>query len=132
MQIGDQYLDSREIEERIDELNLEIEDYMDMHDCEDSSELDHADHPDFAELDNELNAWNEFKQEMDNGEWYHGQTFIHVDEFVEYCQESLADTGVIPADIPHYIVIDWEATADNIRADYTEGEIEGESYLTRA
>ena len=88
----------------------------------------------------DLQEWQEEYQEeldeltsLDNevSEWQDGATLIPEDEFTEYCQELLEDTGDLPKDIPHYIVIDWEATADNLRVDYIEVEYQGTTYLVR-
>jgi hypothetical protein len=43
----------------------------------------------------------------------------------------LEDCGESPRDLPFYIVIDWEETADNLRVDYTEVDFEGTTYLFR-
>lgn len=51
--------------------------------------------------------------------------------FAEYVQELLEDCGDIPRDLPHYIVIDWEATAQNIQVDYTAFEFEGTTFWGR-
>lgn len=37
-----------------------------------------------------------------------------------FTQQLLEDIGDIPADLPHYLVIDWEATARAIMMDYHE------------
>lgn len=44
----------------------------------------------------------------------------------------LNDIGDIPKNIPHYVEIDWEKTADNVRVDYTEVRYQGEDYLVRS
>jgi len=88
----------------------------------------------------DLHEWQEENQEeLDEltslseeiSEWQDGATLIPEDEFTEYCQELLEDTGDLPKDIPHYIVIDWEATANNLRVDYTEVEYQGTTYLVK-
>lgn len=56
-------------------------------------------------------------------------TLIPEDEFVDYVQDLCVDCGDIPREVPSWIVIDWEATADNIRPDYSEIEFEGTTYL---
>jgi hypothetical protein len=33
--------------------------------------------------------------------------------------------------LPDWIVIDWDATADNLKVDYTEVEFDGVTYLVR-
>jgi hypothetical protein len=64
------------------------------------------------------------------GDWY-PITLIDESYFVEYVQEMLADCDAIPANIPDYVVIDWEATARNIKVDYSEVDIEGRTYFYR-
>lgn len=64
-------------------------------------------------------------------EWDYGETLIAEDDFTEYCQELLSDIGDLPRNIPWYIEIDWEKTADNLKADYSEVELDGTTYLYR-
>ena len=64
------------------------------------------------------------------GDWY-PVTLIRESYFVEAMQELCDDIGDIPKDLPSYVVIDWEATADNLRVDYQEVEFEGVTYLYR-
>lgn len=64
------------------------------------------------------------------GDWY-PLTLIHEDHFVEAMQELCQDIGAVPADLPAYLVIDWSATAENLRADYTSVEFEGHTYWYR-
>jgi hypothetical protein len=115
--------------------------------------LESSDNPDAIEL-NELKAvadfdtWLEQNDDDDVRElkalrtlaeeaegyaedWKHGATLIRESYFEEYCEELCKDTGDLPKEIPHYIVIDWEATAQNIRMDYTEVDYDGVAYLVR-
>jgi hypothetical protein len=39
--------------------------------------------------------------------------------------------GDMPKEIPSYIVIDWDATAENIQADYTSVDFDGVTYWIR-
>lgn len=71
-------------------------------------------------------------QGEDYGDWTDGATLIHEDHFVDYCKEMVSDVGDLPKDLPEYLVIDWEATAENLRADYMEIEFGGENYWMRA
>ena len=57
------------------------------------------------------------------GDWYPG-AMIADRHFRDYAREMLEDCGDIPRDLPSYIEIDWEATARNIRLDYTPIEVE--------
>jgi hypothetical protein len=50
---------------------------------------------------------------------------------VDYCQELLEDIGDIPKGLPGYIVIDWEATAENLKADYSTVDFDGQTYYYR-
>lgn len=64
-------------------------------------------------------------------DWDHGATLIHEDNFVDYVMDLCVDIGDIPRELPDYIEIDWQATANNISVDYTEVEINGMNYLVR-
>jgi hypothetical protein len=64
------------------------------------------------------------------GDWYPG-SLIRESYFVEYVQEMLADIGDLPRDLPGYIAIDWDKTADNIRVDYSTADFDGVEYLYR-
>jgi hypothetical protein len=52
------------------------------------------------------------------GDWY-PITLIRDDYFVEYVMDLVSEIGDMPRNIPNYIVIDWEATAQNIQQDYS-------------
>lgn len=64
------------------------------------------------------------------GEWY-PITLIRDSYFTDFARELLEDCGDIPANVPHYIEIDWERTARNIRVDYMPVEVNGMTYWTR-
>ena len=120
MNILDDYMDSRDIQERIEELELALED-------EDTDEGDRDD------IQEELDGWYQVKSEVaeSNPEWDDGITFIAYEKFDDYVKEFCEDCGDIPRNLPDYIVIDWQATADNLQVDYTEVEIQGSIYLFR-
>ena len=65
-------------------------------------------------------------------EWQHGETLIPEDDWVEYCEELCTDLGYISQDFPWWIEIDWKATAENIKVDYSEIEYQGTTYLYRS
>jgi hypothetical protein len=69
--------------------------------------------------------------EIEIPEWGDGNTLIPSDEWISYVQDLLDDIGDIPKNLPHYIVIDWEKTADNLEADYSRVTIQGTEYLYR-
>lgn len=64
-------------------------------------------------------------------DWEYGATLIRETYFSEYCEELLKDIGDLPQDLPGYIAIDWDKTADNLRVDYTEVDFDGTTYLVR-
>ena len=64
------------------------------------------------------------------GDWY-PVTLIQDKYFEDYARELIDDCGVIPKDLPHYVAIDWETTAQNIQVDYTPVEIDGLTYWYR-
>lgn len=64
------------------------------------------------------------------GDWY-PVGLIHERAFVDAMRELVCDIGDLPRDIPAYLEIDWEKTAENLRADYSSVEINGETYWYR-
>jgi len=64
------------------------------------------------------------------GDWY-PVTLIQNKYFKDYVRDLLDDCDVIPKDLPNYVAIDWETTAQNILVDYTPIEIDGLTYWYR-
>jgi hypothetical protein len=64
------------------------------------------------------------------GDWY-PMLLIRESYFTNYAREMLEDCGTIPRDLPSWVIIDWEATADNVQVDYTPVEIDGITYWYR-
>lgn len=64
-------------------------------------------------------------------DWAHGATLIRDSYFADYARELLKDCGDIPKNLTHYIKIDWDATARNIRQDYTSVGFDGVTYWIR-
>lgn len=56
------------------------------------------------------------------------EQMINDSYFVEYCEELVKDIGDMPKKIPGYIVIDWDATADNLKTDYNSVDFEGVTF----
>jgi hypothetical protein len=67
----------------------------------------------------------------DSQEYKCGITLIAESHFEDYCRELVNDIGDIPDNFPSYIKIDWEQTAENLLADYTEIEINGNTFYYR-
>ena len=132
------------IQEQLSEMyNNEFEDK------EDFAELDQSDFEDFDWIEN-LQFYTEFKKEFSNDladfkellEFYqllsetpdfeYGETVISEDEFLDYCKEMLEDIGYIPKDLPSWIEIDFEATSENMKADYFSVDFDNNTYFVRA
>ena len=79
----------------------------------------------------ELNFLIKLRDDVDSPEWKYGIQFINEDYFVEYTKDMLTDIGDLPPNVPWYIEIDWEKTAENIKVDYRDIEINGETYWFR-
>lgn len=118
-------LDTRDLEKRLQELNKKLQKLKNQFNetCQ-SDEL-------FSDSDmTELNEIKSLKEEI-GSEWVHGIILVPEDDFEAYCQQFCEDIGDTPKDFPHYIVIDWKATAKNMREDYTETIFQNEVYLYR-
>lgn len=138
----DDYIDSRDIVEKIDELTNEFiaatedgvdpDEWIDPRDCQMSADdwklgLNDED----AEL---LAALIAFREEEDGNygdSFEDGITFIHETYFTEAMKQLCEDIGYLPEGTPDWLVIDWEETADNLRADYRESTFQGREYWAR-
>lgn len=152
---SDDVIDSRDVIARIDELQDERESLVET--LEDAKEAvaevffqDQDGEPTSAmraavtdaqaalaawDADNleELKALQALADEAEGyaDDWQHGVTLIRDSYFTDYAQELCEDIGDVPKDLPHYIEIDWNATARNIQADYTSVEFDGVTYWVR-
>jgi hypothetical protein len=131
-------IDIRDIIARVEELEHERDDYMapnrDGHMTMIGADWAADNFDDAAELAALQTILNELKgyggDEQWRGDWY-PITLIGEHYFTEYVQDLLADCGELPCDLPHYIEIDWQATARNIRIDYSPVDIDGVTYWYR-
>lgn len=121
-------LDSRDIIERIDELEKELG--IDPETViNDMTEEEMGDNP---ELYEELETLRSLASDGENySDWKHGATLIRESYFTDYAQELCEDCGYIPKDFPFFIAIDWEKTAKNIQSDYSSIEYDGITYYIR-
>ena len=143
---ADQVLDSRDIIDRCQSL---IEQYLpafnEQQELEGDEDLQleiedaiHSEHfmewikqspeDEIQEMGVLIYLWRECENFSD---WSYGETLIRDDYFTDYAREMLEDCGTIPKDIPWYVAIDWEKTADNIKDDYTYVDFMGETYWIR-
>jgi hypothetical protein len=120
---GDNVIDSRDIIARLEELREELyelespEAVQEWHDDNDDEYLP------LVKLVKECEGC---------GDWEYGETMIHRRIFVDYCRERCVDCEYIPENLPTWIEIDWQKTADNMEQDYTTVDFDGHEYLIRA
>jgi len=99
--------------------------------------IDRRDDEDYIMADyevEELDALLELETEIGSLEenTRNGVYFIDEDYFEDYAKELAYDIGAISNDLEWPCThIDWDAAADDLRADYTEVEFEGNTYLVR-
>lgn len=146
---SDDVIDSRDVIARIEQLEDERQGLVDDLDdaqtsaAEDDDNAELADAleaatsalEDFDDSDEgqELKALKALAEEAEGyaADWRDGATLIRDSQWVEYCRELLVDIGDLPKDLPSYIEIDWNATAENLQVDYTSVEFDGVTYWVR-
>jgi len=117
-------IDVRDIIARVEELEAEI----------DATDLNAISNETIQERSALMQILSELSgnggDEKWRGDWY-PVTLISDSYFTDYARELLEDCGEIPANLPHYIEVDWEATARNIRMDYAPVDIDDTTYWYR-
>ena len=79
----------------------------------------------------ELEALKEEIESNSDEGFEYGIQLIHEDYIDDYLDELLEDCDYLPKDLPHWIKIDWQATYDNMKEDYTEIELNGNTFYIR-
>jgi hypothetical protein len=125
---SDDMIDVRDVIARVEELEAAKEAYADRMDdwqanADNAEELEKL-----SALLNDLAGYG--GDEQWRGDWY-PITLIRDSYFVEAMRELCEDIGDFPNGVPSYYVIDWEATARNLRADYSSVEFDGVTYWYR-
>ena len=151
----DDFIDSRDVISRIDELSDEI-DEMNGHEIRPTGTRDvwevredsdgewtlvdghHASEGDARdeyteEQVAELDVLEALQDEAGGGDWEYGATLIRETYFEDYARQLAEDIGAIdpnatwPANC-----IDWEQAARELQMDYTSVDYDGEEYLIRS
>ena len=113
-------IDSRDIEERIKELETELLQGEERYTGE------------TEDLKDELTKLQTFKEEADTAEWDFGVIFIQESYFEDYARELASDLGAIQDDMKwpcNYI--DWKSAANELLIDYSQAEFDGVTYYFR-
>lgn len=119
-------IDIRDIIARVEELEQEREG-LDIANPEQDADLA-AEHCQLANILAELVGYG--GDEQWRGDWY-PVTLVCDSYFTTYARDLLEECGTIPRDLPSWVEIDWEATARNVRIDYTPVDINGRTYWYR-
>lgn len=133
----DDIIDTRDIKQRIDELEQEIEDEYDEYlDDKTGYEETFVSFKDWYE-NNENKEYETLKslyQEcLDNSsDTTYGETLIRYSYFNDYVEELCEECGYISKDFPSWIKIDWDKTADNVQMDYAHIDFNGITYFIRS
>jgi len=124
MDYNNEYLDSRDLNERLEELN-ELT-------LNEDGERDDTLYNDLSnEEREELEMLEKLKDETEWAGWEYGINFIKEYNFKDYAEELFDDCFLYnaPENVRHYI--DYDKFANDLEMDYTEVEIDGTSYLFR-
>ena len=146
------YLDTRDLQEQIDNLELEIEsveEYIEeaeaeledlgeeLIETEEETGTPQPEPPEIDEIESAKESLQDLREELQPlldlkyegiPEWDDGATLIPESDWEEYVEDLLKDCGYISNDVPWWIVIDWAATADNVAADYSTVDYDGDTY----
>lgn len=139
--IGDDILDTRDIEDRIEELEDFEAEYLEL--FEEYQQDDSTANAAMKALEDcgwshdervELNTLRAFKSELENYcDWTGGETLIHKDYQQQYAEDLADDIGAIDRKAAWPLGhIDWAAAAEELfSSDYTEADIQGHTYFAR-
>lgn len=138
---NDDTIDIRDVIERFEELETELESFHDEKETTLSFEYAIQDAENFKGMEEEIKEFLILREllsdlcgyggdEQWRGDWY-PITLINDRYFVDAMQELVQDVGDLPQGIPSYLEIDWEATAKNLQADYSSVEFQGNTFWYR-
>lgn len=126
-------LDSRDIIERIDELETELEDVLEEAGIT-KQEIDEAEHIEAVDILEELEPLKALAEEGGGSpDWQYGEGLIRDSYFTEYAEQLADDIGAIDSDarwpLNH---INWDAAAEDLKQDYFEVDYDGVIYWIRS
>lgn len=142
----DDSIDSRDVIERIEELEdeiarlkegyeTELEEWNEM-ELEDRTD-DNKPEPDadaITEAEEELGILQNLADQCDGcGDWAYGEQLIRDSYFEDYAQEFASDIGAIKNDMQWPCnCIDWEQACRELQMDYTSVDFDGVEYWIRS
>lgn len=124
----DDYIDSRNVEEQIVELQKIVKTLEKSKEERDAKYLEEVQ----EELVGLLDLKKQYVDDYGVDSWGFGAQFIRHDYFEDYAREFAEDCGLITDDMKWPAThIDWEAAAEEMAQDYSEVDFSGVIYLTR-
>lgn len=154
---NDNQIYSSEIESSMEDLYFDFECLFDDH-KEELKETLKEEYEEYVKTCNEeeeepldIDDWLEEEKGLDKDQWIKENvdmeeynqlkdilnevgsdaTLINENYFTEAMEELCKDIGDVPNNLPSYIVIDWEETAENLRSDYSSIEYDGVTFYYR-
>lgn len=119
---SEDFIDSRDVEERIEFLREQIVEFK-------NEGYDTKDEQD------ELDLLEQLKEDLEgDSEWEYGLTLINENYWQDYAEECAMDFGFIDRDKQYqwpFNCIDWEEAADQLQMDYSEVDFNGTTFYYR-
>jgi hypothetical protein len=138
-------LDSRDIIERINELESDIESQREHYGMlwDENDEVQGRDRTEYVDVSmeeshqdelDELKALRDLQNECEGySDWRHGETLIRDSYFEDYARELAEDGGMLKDNESWpYTCIDWEKAARELRYDYSAVDFDGVTYWIRS
>lgn len=120
-------IDVRDIIERIEELEGEIEAYAEKMDDWQANADNQEELQTLTAILEDLKGYG--GDEQWRGDWY-PVTLIRESYFTDYAEELVRDCYDLKG-LPDFVHIDWEATAREVKIDYSTVEIDGVTFFYR-
>jgi hypothetical protein len=116
-------IDVRDIIARVEELETE----MPENDNDVRNWVDLDEYTKLTEILDDLKG--EGGDEQWRGDWY-PVTLVCEDHFTEYAEQLVCECHDL-SKLPNFVHIDWEATAREVKVDYSEVSVDGFTYFYR-
>jgi hypothetical protein len=131
----DDTIDSRDIIERIEELNSELETFHDEQETTLSFEYALQDRVNFPGMEEEYDEWktlSDIAEECEGyaSDWQYGEQLIRRSYFEQAMDEMVDDCYELPKDMPFWMSIKLDY--DALEQDYTSVDYDGVEYLIRS
>jgi len=124
---SDDTIDSRDVIERIEELESEL--------LNEDGEIDTANEdPDYRDKCGELGALQALADEASGyaSDWKYGETLIRDSYFRDYAEQLADDIGAIDRNASWPVnCIDWDQAARELQMDYSAVDFDGVTYWIR-